>query len=96
MLKPSVDGVHFFYPISLQEANGSRLRRLLIDSGTVYAKSVGGKEFVLIRIDDSSQPCKFYGRLANLIGIAIDCREVEGSGLNIHVGGAEGGSLNSV
>ena len=72
--------------VDLDEANGSKLRRLFLDSGTVYTKSVGEREFVLIRIDRRDERCRFYGRLANLIGVAVACRDEEGSGLNIHVG----------
>lgn len=69
--------------IDLQETNGSMLRRLFIDSGTVYAESVGPREFALIRVDKSGERCRFYGRLANRVGIAIECRDAPGSGINI-------------
>lgn len=76
--------------IDLDEGNGPLLRRLSVNSGTIYTKGLRDEEFVRVRIDEPGEPCTFYGKFAKVVGIALECRDGQGSGIRIRTEGAGG------
>lgn len=85
-----IDAEGEIHGIDLDESHGSILRKLFMDSATIYTAEVSPREFVLIRIDEAGGPCKFFGRPATKIGALVECRDGEGSGLRIITEGTGG------
>ncbi|MCA1568457.1 MAG: hypothetical protein LC803_22965 [Acidobacteria bacterium] len=76
----------------MDEGHGSLLRKLFIDSATIYTKEVSPREFV-VRTNQAGQPtgpCKFFGKPASKVGALVECRDGEGSGLRIITEGVGG------
>lgn len=72
----------------LIKRRGPGLRRLFINSATIYTKKIREEEFVLIRADTTGEPCSFYGRQALVVGATLEC--ADGGGIRVRTEGAGG------
>ncbi|MCA1568459.1 MAG: hypothetical protein LC803_22975 [Acidobacteria bacterium] len=80
-----------FHDVELHKRPGPGLRRLFIDSATIYTKEVRDEDFVIIRVDTTGVPCRFYGTHARLIGAALESGE--GGGVRVRIEGPGGGEI---